>query len=170
MPKRRMTPKRQAQIRLWQKASYSAPRGLGGTYGGRRHKYMGKAGLHKGVGSRVTIAPAAQQIMAGKPVTHLLTTFAPAAIHGDVTQRGGHLMRHARAVDPHDLGHGLAKAGAPFGKSPRGGRLAPGLNAMGVVHIKPRRLRRPKYNKSGYKPVKGSDLVGKKVGKTHGTF
>lgn len=32
MPKRRMTPKRRAQIRLWQRASWSAPRRKAGVF------------------------------------------------------------------------------------------------------------------------------------------
>ena len=114
MPKRRMTAARRAQIRAFQlagararaqaaweaKGSYSAPKNpkLAGLYGGgRRLKYGGKHYLHKGNGSNVTIAPFAQQVISGKPVTAHPKALHTSTIRGDMTQSGGTLRRRRKA-------------------------------------------------------------------------
>lgn len=98
--------------------------------GGRRSKMGGKAYTKKS-GSGVTIAPAAQQILAGQKVTHSLTDFHPSAVRGEgVVQAGGQLTRNPAA---RDLGHG--SEGVKFGKSPRGGKLAPSLKSVGAKPV-----------------------------------
>lgn len=161
MPKRRMTPARAAQIRLFRlKGSYSkkgtgpghpfgaiVPGGFGSV---RRHKLGGKGYQRKA--GRVTVAPAAAQAIAGKPITAPLTAFANNTIRGDMTQRGGQLYRAAKAVDPADLGHAY-----PNPQSARGARkgLAPSLNSVGAVAHKVHPVaKRKNYSK----PVSASAL------------
>lgn len=124
------------------KAAYTPP-----GKGGRRSKMGGKAYTKKS-GTGVTIAPAAQQILNGQKVTHSLTDFHPSAVRGEgVVQAGGQLTRNPTA---RDLGHG--EQGVKFGKSPRGGKLAPSLASLGAKPAKStpaKRLSPDKVNGSG---------------------
>lgn len=121
MPKRRMTSRRRAQIRLWQMASVKA-RGKAivpehGSFSdphlGRERlgfssrkqrtiKYMGKAAHKHSSGSSVTIAPWARQALAGETVTHSRNIFDPKHFEGnpDMTQAKGVPYRRPRKAAP----------------------------------------------------------------------
>lgn len=104
MPKRRISPRRAAQIRVWRLAgnrarSFSHPYntkvvpGSPSGYkppgtGGRRHKQGGKAYTKK-TASGVTVAPAVASILAGVKPKAGLKEFHPSTIRGDVTQSRG---------------------------------------------------------------------------------
>lgn len=84
--------KKARQIRAYYKGELSyTPPGLGG----RRDKMGGKAYAHK-AGSRLTIAPGAQQILNGEKVTNPITDFHPSTVRGDMVQAGGQLTRKHR--------------------------------------------------------------------------
>lgn len=101
MPKRRVTAKRKAQLARWQAAGVAArrrsawpdPHGEWGVV--RRHKLRAKASQNYS-GGTVTVAPAAAQLLAGKPVTHGSKEFHPNTIRGDIVQTQGTPYRKKR--------------------------------------------------------------------------
>lgn len=161
MPKRKVTPAREAQLKAWQAAgaaaraqrSFSNPvpahksakvggsgfpsRAPGGFGSIRRHKLGGK-GYQKKVGT-FTPAPAVTQILSNQPVTHPLNAFDKAGIRGDMVQHPTlGLMRMPKKYTPADFGH----------QGPKPGVLAPNLDSIGAQKYKPSPFKHKNYSKS----------------------